>query len=207
MRTEEALKHIAEFKGNNLKGKLNDLKSEILGKTKKDIRQITDLYEAALEVKKISSQIDEIVHATGIIKCLPFILIEKEKIESLSLAAGAEGEGFDLVTNLRVAEFKFSRWQVKAANGMRKRQVFVDFVNLLLFETTKKKELYVFNAKKIIAFFQSKRATWKNVLSKSGGLDNKLEEFLKTNNIKGENLIDIYEVQSIKISDIDDLLN
>jgi len=191
MRTEEALKHIAEFKGNNLKGKLNDLKSGLLGKTKKDIRQITDLYEAALEVKKISSQIDEIVHATGIINCLPFILAEKEKIESLSLAAGAEGEGFDLVTNLRVAEFKFSRWQAKAANGMRKRQVFVDFVNLLLFETTKKKELYVFNTEKIIAFLQSKRATWKNVLSKSGGLDNKLEEFLKTNNIKGENLIDM----------------
>jgi len=207
MRTEEALKHIAEFKGNNLKGKLNDLKSGLLGKTKKDIRQITDLYEAALEVKKISSQIDEIVHATGIINCLPFILAEKEKIESLSLAAGAEGEGFDLVTNLRVAEFKFSRWQAKAANGMRKRQVFVDFVNLLLFETTKKKELYVFNTEKIIAFLQSKRATWKNVLSKSGGLDNKLEEFLKTNNIKGENLIDIYKVQSIKILDIDAILN
>src|SRR5205085_11454138 len=106
-------------------------------------------YEAALIVKKVSAQIDEMVHATGIINCLPKILEPNETIEDLSLAAGSEGEGFDLITNKRIAEFKFARWQDTAANGMRKRQVFADLVNLYLFETKKKKELYVFGADRI----------------------------------------------------------
>ena len=51
------------------------------------------------------------VHSTGIIKLLPKILDKNEKILGLSLAAGADGDGIDLVTSKRIAEFKFSKWQ------------------------------------------------------------------------------------------------
>ena len=175
MKSQEALQIVSEFKGSNLKQKLNDIKRSLIGKGKTDITELNEVYEAALEVKRLSAQIDEVVHSTGIIKCLPLILSDDEQIIDLSLAAGADGEGIDLVTSKRIAEFKFSRWQDAEANGMRKRQVFSDLVNLYLNPSQLKKELYVFGAVKIISFFQSEKALWENVLSKSGGLDKKLE--------------------------------
>lgn len=207
MKTVQALKHIAEFKGSNLKAKLSEIKHDLIGKTKNEISEQKNLYEAALIVKKVSAQIDEMVHATGIINCLPKILEANEIIEDLSLAAGSEGEGFDLVTNKRIAEFKFARWQDTAANGMRKRQVFSDLVNLYLFPTEKKKELYVFGADRIKKYFESERASWKRVLSKSGGLDNKLSEHLIKNNIDGETLSLVFSLSQVTIIDIDKILN
>lgn len=204
MKTVIALKNIQEFKGNNLKQKLNQLKSSIV--SGKPIPDLTDIYKSALEIKKLSAQIDEIVHAAGIIQCLPKILKNGETVSDLSLASGADGEGIDLVTNKRIAEFKFARWQDSKANGMRKRQVFADLVNLYLHPTTKAKELYVFSAEKIKAFFSSKKATWKNVLSKSGGLDIKLEKNLDDKNNPGLYLNDVYIISNVQVLDIDYIL-
>lgn len=207
MEIEKAIKIVSEFKGNNLRTKLGEIKKDLIGKIKTEISADKELFEAALVVKKMSSQIDEIVHATGIINCLPNLLEENEVIESLSLASGAEGEGIDLVTNLRIAEFKFSQWQSDAANGTRKRQVFADCVNLFLFESLKKKELYVIGAETIQKFFQSKRASWRKVLSKSGGLDKRLEEYLMEHRIEGENLNDIFSISQVKVFEIKEFLN
>lgn len=203
MRTDQAIKLIADFKGDNLKTKLNDLKVDLIGKKGTQIKIQTNLFEAALIVKKVSAQIDEIVHAIGIINCLPKILTANETVVSLSLAAGADGDGIDLVTNKRIAEFKFAKWQDgKAANGMRKRQVFADCINLYLSNTTKTKELYVYDAERILEYFNSKKACWKNVLSKSGGLDLKLDDHLKRIKISGEKLGDVYVHTKVKIVDI-----
>lgn len=204
MEANNALKNVQEFKGSNLKQKLSELKSSVVNE--QSIPNLTDIYKSALEIKKLSAQIDEIVHATGIIQCLPKILKKGEIVTDLSLASGAEGEGIDLVTNTRIAEFKFARWQDSKANGMRKRQVFADLVNLYLHPTTKSKELYVFNAEKIKGFFSSKKSTWKNVLSKSGGLDIKLEKHLNDKNNNGLYLNDVYLVSNVQVLDIDDIL-
>ena len=205
MKTSDALNIVSKFKGENLKQNLNQLKSKIVGKGKNDILELNNVYEAALEVKKLSAQIDEIVHASGIIKCLPLILIKGEIVINLSLAAGADGEGIDLVTNKRIAEFKFARWQIGAANGMRKRQVFSDLVNLYLNPSPLKKELYVFNSEKIISFFQSNRSSWRKVLSKSGGLDKELEIHLAGQKIVANHLNDIYSISNVTVIDIDDI--
>lgn len=207
MKIDQALKLVAEFKGANLKTRLTGIKHDLVGKKKSEISEQRYLYEAALIVKKVSAQIDEMVHATGIINCLPKILDLNETIEDLSLAAGSEGEGFDLVTNKRIAEFKFARWQNTAANGMRKRQVFSDLVNLYLFPTLKKKELYVFDADRIEKYFQSKRSSWKSVLSKSGGLEKKLEEHLIKQGIAGETLNHVFSISQVSIIDLDQILN
>ncbi len=206
MRTQDALNIVSDFKGANLKQKLSEIKTNLIGKGRSEIIDLNNVYEAALEVKRLSAQIDEIVHSTGIIKCLPYILSEDEKVIDLSLAAGADGDGIDLVTNKRIAEFKFSRWQLGVANGMRKRQVFADLVNLYLHPTNKSKELYVFNANKIKSFFSSKKATWKNVLSKSGGLDKKLESHLTKLEVTGIFLNDVYSISNVTIYDLDDIL-
>ena len=158
MEASKALKTIAKFKGENLKQNLNVLRADLIGKSKNQITQPLGLYEAALEVKKLSAQIDEMVHASGIIKCLPIILEKGEIVEGLSLASGADGERIDLVTNKRIAEFKFSKWQVGKANGMRKRQVFSDLVQLYLNPTKKRKELYVLSYDMVFRFVQSKKA-------------------------------------------------
>lgn len=203
MDTSKALKIVADFKGNNLKQSLNVLRGDLIGKDKNQITEPSELFEAALVVKKLSAQIDEMVHASGIIKCLPLILEDNEIIESLSLAAGADGEGIDLVTNKRIAEFKFSRWQDKVANGSRKRQVFADLVSLYLNVRDSKKELYVYNADKVLSFFKSEKAQWKNVLSKSGGLDKRLEKFLELNNVKAKYMNEIFIISKVKVIDID----
>jgi hypothetical protein len=207
MKLDEAVQIISDFEGNNLRLRLGDIKNEIVGKSGNEILQRNEVFEAALIIKKLSSQIDEIVHASGIINCLPKILLENEYVESLSLASGAEGEGIDLVTNYRIAEFKFSQWQSDAANGMRKRQVFADCVNLYLHPTSKKKELYVIGAETIKKYFQSNRASWRKVLSKSGGLDKKLAEYLSEKRIYGEFLNDIYSISNVEIFEIKNFLN
>ena len=109
MADKNSIKAIRDFKGNNLKLKLNELKSAIV--KEQSYPDLTEIYKSALEIKKLSAQIDEIVHATGIIQCLPRILKKGEKVIDLSLASGADGEGIDLITDKRIAEFKFARWQ------------------------------------------------------------------------------------------------
>jgi len=204
MRTTNSLNIVERFKGNSLKQRFSELKNTIVHDHK--IPDLNEIYHSALEVKKLSAQIDEIVHATGIIQCLSKILEKNEEVIDLSLASSSEGEGIDLVTNKRIAEFKFARWQLHNANGMRKRQVFADLVNLYLHPTTKSKELYVFNAEMIKSFFSSSRAEWKNVLSRSGGLDKKLEEHLNQRGIYGKYLNDVYSISKVQVFDIDDII-
>lgn len=136
-----ALREIENFKGDDLNLKLKEISDNCIGKSSKDIRAYNDLYNAALIIKRASAQINEMVHAFGILNCLPKILQKDEKVESLSLASGATGEGIDLVTSHRIAEFKFSNWQDGSSNGMRKRQVFADLVSLYLNDTNKKKRI------------------------------------------------------------------
>ena len=207
MDINQALETVATFKGNNLRSKLSDLRNKLISTSSTNGLIDENIYDAAIVVKKISAQIDEVVHAVGIIRCLPKILTKNEKIESLSLAAGSEGEGFDLVTNKRIAEFKFSVWQEgNAANAMRKRQVFSDYINLLLADTTKAKELYVIGAYKIKKYFDG-RADWKKVLSKSGGLDLILEKYLVSNNVSGRTLKDVSTISKVRIIDINELIS
>jgi len=204
MRTTDSLNIVERFKGNSLKQRFSELKNTIVHDHK--IPDLTEIYHSALEVKKLSAQIDEIVHAAGIIQCLSKILEKNEEVIDLSLASSSEGEGIDLDTNKRIAEFKFARWQLQNANGMRKRQVFADLVNLYLHPTTKSKELYVFNATMIKSFFSSSRAEWENVLSRSGGLDRKLEQYLNERGIDGKYLNDVYSISKVQVFDIDDIL-
>jgi len=207
LKTDKALDIILDFKGSSLKTKLADIKAKTIGKSKSDIKANEDLFDAALAVKNVSAQINEIVHAVGIINSLPKILSENEIVTNLSLAAGAEGDGFDLETDKRVAEFKFSKWQDGGAkNGMRKRHVFADFVNLTILKTDKKKELYAVSADSILKYFNG-RANWERVLSKSGGIQYKFEDYLKEiNRTEIKTLKEVFEISTVQIIDIEDVL-
>ena len=91
--------------------------------------------------------------------------------------------------------------------GARKREIFTDYIKLLISDyNNKSKELYVYNAKRIKGYLMSKKALWKNVLSKSGELDKRLEIFLLSQEIKGKLLFDIYN-DNKKILDIEELIS
>ncbi|RXK53900.1 hypothetical protein ESB00_17785 [Oleiharenicola lentus] len=111
---------------------------------------------AALLVKKHSSQINEIVHALGILLALPSILEKGERVESLSLGAGNTGKGFDLETNRRIAEFTFIQWQ-GGSEVIRQNKIFKDFFFLAEAETDKTRELYTIGTEWPMKFFKSGR--------------------------------------------------
>jgi len=76
-----------------------------------ECRAKAEVLGAAALVKRLASQINVVVHALGILLCLPRILRPGEAIDYVSLGAGNTGRAFDLETNQRIAEFKFIRWQ------------------------------------------------------------------------------------------------
>jgi hypothetical protein len=101
------------------------------------------LLEAALLVRKHAGRVNDLIHATMIVRSLPKILEPGEHIARRpSLAAGNDpSRKFDLETNFRVAEFKAGQW--KGRDAMRKRGLVADLVGLVLERGERRAELYV----------------------------------------------------------------
>ena len=163
MDIKKALKTIERFKGPSLKNSIANIESEIIGFDRADSERhgeknwIDDnLLNSALAVKKASSQIDVIIHATGILRSLRGILEPDEKIESVSLGAGNTGKKFDLETNHRVAEFKFIDWQ-GGSESIRQNGLFKDFLELAEHQTKKRKYLYVIGTELPLKFLRGGR--------------------------------------------------
>ncbi len=135
-----------------------------------------DVLSAAGVVKRLVGQINVTVHALGILLCLPHILEPGERIEYVSLGAGNTGRPFDLQTSLRIAEFKFIRWQ-GGAEAIRQNSLFKDFYGMAEQETEKRKFLYVLGTEHPIKFFNGGRAL-ASVLSQNVKLQKQfLEKF------------------------------
>lgn len=112
---------------------------------------------AAALLKRLASQINVVVHALGILLCLPRILESGETIQYVSLGAGNTGRDFDLETNRRIAEFKFIHWQ-GGQESIRQNSLFKDFYELAERETQKEKYLYVLGTEHGEKFFNGGRA-------------------------------------------------
>ena len=87
-------------------------------------------------IKQLTGQINVMIHALGILLCLPHILGADEIIDYVSLGAGNTGRGFDLETNRRIAEFKFIHWQ-GGPQSIRRNALFKDFYEMAEYETDK----------------------------------------------------------------------
>ena len=129
-----------------------------------NFENIKDVYSNALEAKKIFSQLNTIIHATGILLYSSRILQKGEIIESMSLGAGNTNKDFDLVTNIRIAEFKFIEW--KGRDSIRQNSLFCDFYKLYKYKTNKKKELYINDEDEVKKFLRGKRKV-ESLLSKN----------------------------------------
>jgi hypothetical protein len=120
-------------------------------------RTSAEVLSAAGLVKQIAGQIHVIIHAIGILLCLPRILKPGEVIEYVSLGAGNTGRPFDLETDQRIAEFKFVRWQ-GGPEAIRQNALFKDFYGMAEYPTEKQKFLYVLGTEVPEKFFNGGRA-------------------------------------------------
>jgi hypothetical protein len=170
MSIDSEIKTIQKFQGNSLTDNVANIENEIVGFNSACSKGYCEnkginlgLLDAALTIKKMSGQIDVVIHAAGILHALSFILEKNEVVESVSLGAGNTGKKFDLETNFRVAEFKFIDWK-GGSESIRQNSIFKDFYELVEYETEKRKYLYVVGTKYPLKFFNSKRAL-KSVLA------------------------------------------
>lgn len=117
----------------------------------------SETLEAALLVKRMAGQINVLVHSIGILTALPYILEAGETIESLSLGAGNTGRAHDLVTNRRIAEFKFTDWR-SGPESIRQNGLFADLFSLASDPVEKIKVLYVVGKAIPLRFLENQRS-------------------------------------------------
>ena len=178
----DALQRLSEFaSARELSARIADLEHDLSRRTLEDAQLVlatqgidSDLMQAALDVKKMSGQINVVVHAVGILVSLPYILNPAERIESLSLGAGNTGRLHDLETNQRIAEFKFIKWK-GGAESIRQNGVFVDLFNLASTSTDRKKCLYVVGKEHPMRFLNGGRSL-SSVLSKNASVAERFDE-------------------------------
>jgi hypothetical protein len=118
---------------------------------------------AANALKIATAQLHEVIHALGILLCLPHVLEAHETVQALSLGAGNTGKPYDLETNARIAEFTFIRWR-GGAETIRQNKVFKDFFMLAEAKSAKRKVLYLVDEERPKRFLYTSRRKLDSVL-------------------------------------------
>jgi len=167
MAIDDAVTRVNEFKSGKLTRTIGRIEAELtrvgkaqVGATNQSFGINLDLLLAAAAVKRASAQIDVAIHTVGILYALPHILEEDEVVECLSLGAGNANCDFDLVTDRRIAEFKFIHWQ-KKGNAVRNKTLFQDLFKLVREGTPKKKYLYLLETDTPLHFLEGNRDVFK----------------------------------------------
>ncbi len=160
----QALHLLQTFRGADLTQTIYQIEKSLRGVSAEGYTEVlstsgakAEVLGAAGMVKQLAAQINVMIHALGILLCLPHILRTGETIEYVSLGAGNTGRAFDLETNQRVAEFKFIHWQ-GGPESIRQNSLFKDFYELAEHETPKEKYLYVLGTEHGEKFFNGGRA-------------------------------------------------
>lgn len=171
MNLSEAAASLERYLGAGLTSQLATVEANLRGSTPADCSAHIEMFganaqtlAAAGEIKRVAGQINVVIHALGILLCLPHILEPDERVEYVSLGAGNTGRAFDLETDRRVAEFKFTNWR-GGPESIRQNQLFKDFYLMSENPTPKRKFLYVLGTEHPLKFFNGGRAL-KSVLSK-----------------------------------------
>ncbi len=158
----DAARAIEAFSEPSLTVRVRNLESEFGQATLLELSQRLDgasitheLLASASAVKTLAAQVNVTIHTIGILLCLPHLLGPGERVMSLSLGAGSGKKQFDLVTDRRVAEFKFIHW--RGADSVRQNGLFKDFYRLAEFETTKAKMMYVLGKEHPLRFLRGNR--------------------------------------------------
>ena len=160
---EDAIHLLQTFRGADLSRTIGQIEKSLKGTSAEGYTEILTTSGAKAEVLgaagliKLAGQINVVIHALGILLCLPHILRQGETIEYVSLGAGNTGRAFDLETNQRIGEFKFIHWQ-GGPESIRQNSLFKDFYEMAEHETKKEKYLYVLGTEHAEKFFNGGRA-------------------------------------------------
>jgi hypothetical protein len=112
----------------------------------------------ALELKAVAGQIDTLVHVCGVATALAWVLEPDETIVDVSLGAGTGDRLYDLETDRRIAEFKFTKWQAAGHNSAREQVLLADIASLAEADTTKDRYMYVLDVDQQRKFLESGRS-------------------------------------------------
>lgn len=169
------------FRGADLTQTIYQIEKSLKGVSAQNYSAVLTASGAKAEVlgaagltKQLAGQINVVIHALGILLCLPNILRPGEIIDYVSLGAGNTGRAFDLETNVRIAEFKFIHWQ-GGPESIRQNSLFKDFYEMAEYETPKEKYLYVLGTEYAIRLLSGGRAM-SSVLSHNETLRKKFTE-------------------------------
>jgi hypothetical protein len=172
MELTDAITALEGFTGPDLTMTLSQIEFALEGSTGDGCSRVLSERNARHEalaaaglMKQLAGQINVVIHALGILLCLPELLQPGEVVESVSLGAGNTGKPFDLITNRRLAEFKFIAWQ-GGPESIRQNSLFKDFYYLAEYDTPKSKHLYVLGTDLPLKFLGGGRSL-DSVLSKN----------------------------------------
>ena len=161
---EDAIHLLRTFRGEDLTRTIGQIEKSLKGASADSCAAVLTTSGAKAEVlgaagliKQLAGQINVVIHALGILLCLPRILRPGEIIDYVSLGAGNTGRAFDLETNQRIAEFKFIHWQ-GGPESIRQNSLFKDFYEMAECDTPKEKYLYVLGTEHGEKFFNGGRA-------------------------------------------------
>jgi hypothetical protein len=168
----EAIDSLQAFGGSSLTQTLAQIERSLQGVSLNSYADVLSACGAKAEVlsaagllKRLVGQINVVIHALGILLCLPHILKPGEVINCVSLGAGNTGRAFDLDTNQRIAEFKFIHWQ-GGSETIRQNALFKDFYQMVEHPTEKQRFLYVLGTDHVYKFFNGGRGI-SSVLSRN----------------------------------------
>ena len=177
----EAIHLLRTFRGPDLTQTIYEIEQSVKGVSAENYSAIlmrsgakAEVLGAAGVIKQLAGQINVVIHAIGILLCLPHILLPGERIEYVSLGAGNTGRAFDLETSLRIAEFKFIHWR-GGPESIRQNALFKDFFEMAEHETHKEKYLYVLGTEHAEKFLNGGRAL-SSVLTRNEALRRKFTE-------------------------------
>ena len=177
----DALELLQTFRGTDLTQTIYQIEKSLRGASADRCAAVLttsgakpEVLGAAGLIKQLAGQINVVIHALGILLCLPHILRPGEIIDYVSLGAGNTGRAFDLETNQRIAEFKFIRWR-GGPESIRQNSLFKDFYEMAEYETPKEKYLYMLGKEHGEKFFNGGRAL-SSVLSGNEALGRKFND-------------------------------
>lgn len=158
--------------GRDLTATIRAIEASLTGKQRRAAERTIASHEidetvlkGALTIKDLAGQIHVVIHAVGMLVVLPHILERGERIESVSLGAGNTGREHDLVTDRRIAEFKFIQWR-GGAESIRQNSLFIDLFNLASAKTKRRRCMYVVDREHPDRFLANRRAL-SSVLSRN----------------------------------------
>lgn len=172
------------FRGDSaeLKHRIREMEQGVAGKIRDEAVNSAlrwgvddDLVRGARLAKRLSAQVDVVLHAVGILRSLPFVLEPHEWVENVSLGAGNTGRDFDLETDKQVAEFKFITW-LGGPESVRQDNLLIDLFHLASARTEKRRVMYLTGAEIPLRFLRGSTRKTRACLGRRSDVRKRFEE-------------------------------